>query len=398
MKRLAFNQEATQRPDIPLHYFAKFGKQPLTASLSFPMSKTIQLTIDNPSQHFDAVAQTDNLHHYIQFSSNARTGVNTEAGFMIIEHFLKQQQTRKQWTRDERVYVISQEDHNGNVRRSQPINYRIIARFIREHGYFDPAAFDLMPMECRWMDFSLDMSFNAQFKDPHNDDIVKLVDGTAQEHYGPNYPIKPTLDREGRSFSTLLPLLLRRIIRLRNQLIASSQMALLPEWFLDLRTLITDSVSVLEITLNQLYIKAQYDPLPGWEFDVEKLKGRNARRFKDKLGWVYQISGNHLEAELHLAACDELREVRNHLSHFDPPSLTVTIEEMTKWLNYIIDVGYLIIKIRRAIGAELSYDLVNFILQREAIFVPGSDFNGRIPLPEDGSAGYRSTTWKAAVT
>jgi hypothetical protein len=64
------------------------------------------------------------------------------------------------------------------------------------------------------------------------------------------------------------------------------RLALTTEWFLDLRTLVSDTVSLVEITLNQLYLKAEYDPLPGWKFDREKLGNRHGRRFKDKLAWV----------------------------------------------------------------------------------------------------------------
>lgn len=79
--------------------------------------------------------------------------------------------------------------------------------------------------------------------------------------------------------------------------------------------------------------------------------------------------------------------------HFDPPSLTLTLEEVTAWLNDLLDVGFLLIAIRQALKLPYSYDLVNYILQREAIFVPEHDFNGRSEIPKDGSAGYRSSVW-----
>ncbi len=57
------------------------------------------------------------------------------------------------------------------------------------------------------MDFTLDMSFNGQFKGSNGDEgRLYFVDGTPQQFYGANYSIKPALDREGRSFSTMQPL------------------------------------------------------------------------------------------------------------------------------------------------------------------------------------------------
>ncbi len=80
--------------------------------------------------------------------------------------------------------------------------------------------------------------------------------------------------------------------------------------------------------------------------------------------------------------------------HFDPPSLVITIEEATIWLNQIIDIGIILIKIRKAINAEISYELVNFILQREAIFSPKPTTRKRKPLKDTPESDYSSSTWK----
>jgi hypothetical protein len=358
------------------------------------MAKNLRFTIENRLRHFDAVIEHPNHHHYIQFSESARAGAVTESSFMVVDHFLKNIQNRNKWRRDHREYTVSQTDDKGYTVTSAPFNYLKIAQSIREQGSFNTEAFGLLPMECQWMDFTLDMSLNAQFKGPEdNADVLKILDGTPQQFYGHNYPIKPALDREGRSFSTMQPLMLKRIIRTRNKLIGNSDQSLTPDWFLDLRTLISDVVSIVEITLNQIYIKAEFDPLPGWTFNKENLGERHGRRFDDKLKWIYKISGKHLGAEKHLPAVNRLRELRNHLMHFDPPSFTLTLEEATGWLNDMIDVGYLLIAIRRALDLPLSNDLVNFILQRDAVFVPEQDFNGRNPVPTDGSAGYSSSVW-----
>lgn len=306
--------------------------------------------------------------------------------------FISNRQSRRKWYKDKQNYQINWKDGNQNQQSSHFINYLSIAKFIREHGYFDASVFNLPELQCFWLDFSLNYKINWHKFDHTAQDGLSVIDGVPQQQYGKSYPIIPKLNREGHSFTTLQPQLLSRISQLRTNLILNSDQALTEEWFFDLRTLISDTVSIVDITLNQIYNKAEYDPLPKWKFDKEKLGEKFGRRFGDKLNWVYKISGNPVAAETYLPSFNTLRELRNHMMHFDPPSLIVTIEEATTWLNQVIDVGYLLIKIRQAIGAEISLQLINFILQKEAIFNPEQHFAKRLPIGT-GGADYASSTW-----
>ncbi|MGZ4160817.1 MAG: hypothetical protein ACXVNF_08500 [Neobacillus sp.] len=357
------------------------------------MSDNFSINIDNPHYLANGEETTTNTHQYIAFDNKLRTGVNSETAFMIVEYLFKNHQTRKKWRDDKTLYYIVGVDDGGNEVKSIELNYRRISEFIRLHGTFDRLHFNLLAMECRWMDSSLDYTINWHRFDDTGTKAISIFDGYNEQNYGKAYPIDPELDREGRSFTSLLPILIRRIIKMRISLINNSHLALTGNWFLDLRTLISDTISIIEITFNQIYIKAEFDPMPGWIFDKEKLGERHGRRFNDKLKWIYQISGNTVDAEPFMKSCNNLREVRNHLMHFDPPSLVITIEEMTIWLNEVIDVGYLLIQIRKTIGVNISFDLINFILQKEAIFVPEPQYSKRIPLSA-GTAGYRSTVWR----
>ncbi len=221
---------------------------------------------------------------------------------------------------------------------------------------------------------------------------MTIADGYTKQIYGEDYPITPKLTREGHTYTSLQPQLLHRIVKFRTKLINNSHEGLTDDWFFDLRTLISDTISLIEITLNQIYLKAQYNPLPDWYFDAEKLGVRHGRKFEDKLGWIYKISGKHIGAESYIQNVNNLRELRNHMMHFDPPHLVITIEEATIWLNQIIDVGWFLIKIRKAVGAELSLPLINFVLQKEAIFNPESHSSVRLPLGI-GNTDYASCIW-----
>lgn len=190
-------------------------------------------------------------------------------------------------------------------------------------------------MKCLWLDESLDLSINYHIVDDSGN-TVNVVDGIPQQQYGDKYPIKPRLDREGHIFTTFQPQLIRRIIANRQSLLEKSNLALMPSWILDLRELINDTISLLDITLIQLYTKAQFDPEPGWIFEIEKLGQKNNRRLKDKLKWVRQISGKAFDIEDELKKLDELRKVRNHLNHFDPPTFAITLEEATDLINNVL--------------------------------------------------------------
>jgi len=333
-----------------------------------------------------------NNHKYILLSEKPRIGANSEAGFLVIDYFFKNKQSRNKWKKEKQFFEIRDVDKSGKPIVSKPLNYFEIAKFIRENDHFDSQAFNLPDIQCFWLDYSLDSKINFHKFDHTAPNGLAVVDGVTKQQYGERYPIVPKLIREGHSYTTLQPQLLHRIYKKRTDLIINSELALDDDWVFDLRTLINDTVSIVEITLNQLYIKAEYDPLPGWTFDKEKLGDRYGRKFEHKLNWVYKISGKHLEVEKYLPSCNKLRELRNHMMHFDPPSLIITIEEATNWLNQIIDVGWLLIEIRKAIGAEISLQLINFILQKEAIFNPDKHFSKRLPIGV-GNADYESSTW-----
>lgn len=331
-------------------------------------------------------------HKYIIFGEKPRTGTVTEVSSMLTNILFPNKQSINKWRKDKTKYTLSWENVNGVKQISAPINYLIISEYIRQHGHFNAGLFNIRKIECFWLDFSLEIKINWHSFDETSPKGLFIEDGIGQQQYGKNYPIIPRLNREGHAFTTMQPQLIRRIINLRNKLVENSHLALEDEWFFDLRSLISETVSIIEITLNQIYNKAEYDPLPHWTFDKEKLGNKHGRRFEDKLKWVHNISGNHLNAENYINSINNLRELRNHMMHFDPPSLVIPIEEACVWMNQVIDVGHLLIKIRQAIGAEVSMQLMNFILQKEVIFNPEAAFSKRLPFTGDGD--YATSTWK----
>jgi hypothetical protein len=333
-------------------------------------------------------------HKFILFNPKARIGAVSEMSLLITNQIFKERPLSiKKWKEFKGYHKVGWNDPNNQPQESRPVNYLIISEFIRANNYFSYDHFNLPHIECFWLDHSTDISANMHLHDDTVPNGLGIQDSTSQQQYGKNYPIKPRLIREGQSFTTLQPQLLDRIISLRKLLIEKSNLALEVSWFFDFRSLVNDAISLLDITLNQIYIKAEYDPLPHWKFDLEKLGSKVNRRFEDKLRWIYQISGRNLNAESQMTNVNCLRKLRNHLMHFDPPSLVFTVEEATTWLNQLIDVGYLLIKMRQAIGVEVSLPLIHLILQREALFNPLLHSAARLPINRiDGD--YASSIWK----
>jgi len=174
---------------------------------------------------------------------------------------------------------------------------------------------------------------------------------------------------------------------------ASKIVRTIVEWVFDLRTLISDVISLVEITLHQIYTKAEYDPLPGWKFDKTKLGEKHGRRITDKLKWIGQITGKPLDdARDEVISLNNLRCIRNHMMHFDPPCLVVPLEEVGVWLNQVLDIAFLLQKIRSKLGVSISSELANFMLQKDVVFTPEPSFQARLPI-DSIKTGYLSSYW-----
>lgn len=332
-------------------------------------------------------------HQFITSTGKPRNGFISQVCWAIVQHYLSNANlSQNQWRKERKTWDVGWTEKNGQAMKSKPVNYLRISEDLRARGRFDPSRWNLPDMECFWLDGQLNIGLNFHVHDL-NGDTMGIVSGIPQQQFGPRYPLKPKLEREGHLFTTIQPQLLSWIISQRKKLIAQSEEALTLPWVFELRSLIGDAISLVDVTLTQLYIKAEYDPCPGWLFDKAKLKDRHGRRLNDKLKWVHQITGKNLDIESERASLESLRRLRNHLMHFDPPSLVVTVEEATTWLNQILDVGQILFKIRRVLGVPQSTALLNFLLEPEAQFHPRNMLRGRSIAGTKPDADYNSTTW-----
>lgn len=272
--------------------------------------------------------------------------------------------------------------HNELV-DSKPFSMRDVAAMLERTRGFDAAQFGTVQPSCDWMDPSIGMKLDGYG--------ASISMGT---FLGPRFPLRPKLDREGGMYESFQWSVSKRVLYLRQSVVDKSHRFQDDEWFEDLRAFVAESVSLVDITLHQIYFKAKYNPLPGWSFDEAELGPRHGS-LRDKLRWVYQITGRDTTARDELVAFGALRNLRNQLQHFDPPCFCYTMEEVADWLNHVHPLAHLLWDIRRRVDAPLSVPLIEMLLSPRVVFVPRSR-SGRTKQPSD--VGYASTRWSEPPT
>lgn len=276
---------------------------------------------------------------------------------------------------------------------SLPISLRGIEEHLEKGRGFDFNSFKLTNPHCRWLDSNIEVGMRFHFTDERGESVRIQI----PVPLGDSFPLVPVLDREGFQWTSFQEPLQRSVLGLRHRLVEWSDRAPSDaEWISAIRALVSDCVALVDITLHQLYFKAQYDPLPNWTFDPHALGDREGRRLGDKLRWVGQITGKPLSGPKYNAArkgFDRIREVRNHLNHFDPPCFACTTEDLAGWLNCTRDVALLLWEIRRAASASLSTPMIELLLAPAVKPVPANPNAKRSPQPSD--VGYGSVRWPA---
>ncbi|RYZ78167.1 MAG: hypothetical protein EOP04_30215, partial [Proteobacteria bacterium] len=316
----------------------------------------------NPEQYFkkdniggllmsiQGIPKGDPMHRYFEFLE-PRVGAISQASLTLTNLYLPGlRQSIRKWREDKRKFKI----YNGDLKReSKEFNYLSISEFIRRNWYFEHKEFDLPWLHECWLDHTNNhrMNFHRRVDDKP---WISFTDGDLDKVYNEKFPVTPSIGREGILLSSFFEPLIDRIIKKRIKLVESSHEALSLDWIFELKDLINDTVSSVDILLNTIYTKAELDPLPKWTFSKQKLGEKHARRLTDKIKWIFQIGGQHLDISKESNSLTFLKELRNHLNHFDPPCFCATLEEIANWLNMITDIGVIHLKIREALSLKPS--------------------------------------------
>ncbi|SFG61306.1 hypothetical protein [Pontibacter chinhatensis] len=331
-------------------------------------------------------------HKLLVYSDKYAEGQLPNAALMLIRQYGKSKRlTAKEWKKEKRTFYVSWERDSQKI-QSEPINYQIILNNIKNNNIFLPHLLRLPTLTEEFIDISTNYGL-ASHPITHNlEPQIKFVAWNRDGFLGENFPIKPILAREGFCIESFLDILIARVISKRDTLVNSSNKFYSFNWFFTLRDIVNDCISSIEIALHLMYNKAKFHPKPDWLFDEAKLGSKYGRRFKDKLKWVSHISGSSFNIESLKPSVFLLKEIRNHLNHFDPPSFCLTAEESPKILNAVLDISKIHIEMRNSLNLSISNNLINLYLQKPVLFNPELAYARRAPFNEK-EEGYNSCRW-----
>lgn len=295
----------------------------------------------------------------------------------------------KQYKRMERINISW--THNGkNVNSFHSFNK--LSKSIKHNRKLDSKIHNLPSLNSDWIDQGIELSLSGPFISTTGAETLPIA---LEMPFGDAFPIQPAIDREGAMFSSFQLQIQNNVLRLHREVVDQSHKAAdtTGVWLSNLRMLVNESIALIDITLHQLYFMAEYKPSPNWVFSKEKLGERAGRRLIDKFKWITQITGNPLDdAEREISRFKELKDLRNHLNHFDPPCFAYTIEDVANWLNIVPDVGRLLWKIRKRLDVQLSDPLIQIILLPEVSINPRNA--GVVRPNQKDDSGYSSAVWK----
>lgn len=308
----------------------------------------------------------------------------TAIAIEIMNHYSGQRKSKSQWLKD-RLQVT--------VDGSRPISLRTVEGDLRSPSRgFNAQSYGLPPMLCAWLDSQVVL--HPRFHAIDNGNPNQALTFTLPVPIGGTFPIEPKIDREGGALTSAQLSTLSHIMSLRNQVVLTSDQFESNSWLQAMRMYLFELTSVLDMTLHQIYFKAKYNALPGWTFDehaLNRVAPLHGGRARSKIQWIHRITGVHMETIAdELKSYDIIRRLRNHLSHWDPPCLAFTLEEVASWLNAASAIGVMLWKIRRAVHAPLCEPLISLLLAPDVVFVPADPRRSRAPVT---TAGYRSVEW-----
>lgn len=315
-----------------------------------------------------------------------------EIAVELLNHLTNSKFTRKMWG-DRKTFKISWTDKEKQ-NHSVSTTFKYIVDYLFNNRCWPKQNFPPMPVS--WIDSSVVMTMN--FHAPANEDPNKALTFALPSSIGGSFPVIPKINREGAAFSSMQLHLQDLLLTGRKKVVVKSSQCfgLDNDWLGDLISFLNLSVSTVETTLHQIYYKAKYEgDALGWRFDEEKI-GSTIGRTKDKINWVSQITGKPLgNMAREVNAFKTVKRVRNHFSHFDPPVMAYSIEDIAQWLNTTKNIAQLLWNIRRRIGVPLSLPLIEMLLCPDVEWVPRDPSKRRVPASK--SDGYASCQWPSGI-
>lgn len=311
--------------------------------------------------------------------------IGNDLGSEILNIWNKEELSRSRWFKRGVIDITWEEPAKG--KRSIRTSLKQLAKDLIQKRKYDDSVYP--PLPPTWLDSSSGIAL--PFCAPQNGSN-KHLGFKMGAGFGPEGLHAPTLDREGIAYSSFQNNVERMLLIARDEVIRLSGMMFDVEsgrWLFALMNYLNLLVTSVDITLMHLYYRGKYHASDhGWDFDENKIGSSVVPRMKDKFKWVYQITGHALDnAEEEMKRFCEIKFIRNHINHFDPPVFAITIEDVANWLNYIYPIGNLLRKIRKRIDSRVSRNILEMLLSKPVKFQPRDP--GKPRFKQDGT-GYAS--------
>jgi hypothetical protein len=327
------------------------------------------------------------LHHYLAFNPEPPpSGLVHEIAAYILNNLCRTSHSISQFRKNIKRLTLPA---LSGAALGQTIDFEQLSEHLRTSRELSPGTIGEALLSSDLLDSPVTLHRDYHMLPGHTEAMAFHL----ETPYGASFPIRPALDREGFAFASFQGAIQSNLLYLRRHLVETSDSAVNStdtKWLNTVRALINECISLIEITLHQLYYAAEYQVRPGWRFDPDRLGSRYNRRFNDKLKWVGEITGRHLDnAQKEIAAVNELREVRNHLNLFDPPCVAMSIEDVAHWANLVPKTAGLAWKLRSKLGEQITPELIQLLLVPKVVFVPRDPNRPRDTQTD--AFGYRSS-------
>jgi hypothetical protein len=282
--------------------------------------------------------------------------------------------------------------HDGKTQREVRIDFSALVRRMHQHRRVDAINFSLPYLMSPLFDSAADIGVPQTFVGSDGGTLMLRLPMAM----GESFPLVPQIDREGLAIADMQALVEGNIVSLFNRLVAKSHEAPQPRsgWLTSFRMLANECVTAIDMMLHKIYLLAEYRGSElGWTFERDAMGPRQGTRVADKLHWISLVSGKAFSLEKEpRQAFFTLKNLRNHLAHFDPPCFAATLEEVCGWLNLVPLIGEALWSIRTHLRQQLNETIVEILLLPRLEFLPKKMF-GRDAPPPIAAIGYASASW-----
>jgi hypothetical protein len=308
----------------------------------------------------------------------------------LLNSFLAQSKSVSQWKRTRPFEVRWQSNRGPVVGR---VDFTALVGMLHDQRQVDGATFGLPPFLSPLFDSLVDVGLPQAMVGSDGGTVVMRLPMAM----GASFPLVPQIDRDGFAAADMQVLVETNIVSLFHQLVRTSHDAPQPRsgWLTAFRMLVGECITSVDMLLHKVHLLAEYRGAElGWQYDAVRMGSRHGRRLMDKFGWVTVASGRpfSLTPSTH-RAFRTLKDLRNHLAHFDPPCFAATLEELCGWLNLVPTIGDVHWSIRKHLRQQLSETTIQLLLLPRLAFHPDRRPFGRDAPPPDRPIGYASASW-----